>query len=122
MRRWGGVGLAFLLIGSFGLGVGVMNCFLLLKFPTWQRVWAILNRPLFVVSCIFFLFEGIPDQYQEFLWWNPIIHLVGHTRHAFYDAYDPEYLSAVYVFSLSLGLGALGIIFLRRYHREMIES
>ena len=64
---WAGVGFAFFLIGAFGLSVGVMNCYLLTRFPIWQRVWTILNRPLFVISCIFFLFEGIPERFQNFM-------------------------------------------------------
>ena len=88
----------------------------------WQRVWAILNRPLFIVSCIFFTFESIPERFQAFLWWNPVVHVVGQSRRAFYPNYAGDYVSAIYIFGLSMVLTVFGLIFLRRYHRNLIEA
>ncbi len=116
------VGQAFAMMGAFGFGVGTLNCFLLTRFPIWQRFWAILNRPLFVMSCIFFTFESIPPKFQTFLWWNPIVHFVGKMRDAFYDGYSPDYVSPGFVFGISMLLTTFGLVFLRRYHRDMIEA
>lgn len=115
-------GLGFAMIGAFGFGVGTLNCFLLTRFPIWQRVWSILNRPLFLVSCVFFTFESLPERFQAVLWWNPLVHLVGQIRTAFYPTYAGAYISPAYVFGLGLGLTVMGMIFLRRYHRELIEA
>ncbi len=116
------LGLSFAMIGALGMGVGTLNCFLLTHFPMWQRVWAILNRPLFIVSCIFFTFESIPERFQAFLWWNPVVHVVGQSRRAFYPNYAGDYVSAIYIFGLSMVLTVFGLIFLRRYHRNLIEA
>ena len=117
-----GLGLAFAMVGSLGLGVGTLNCFLLTRFPVWQRVWSILNRPLFIISCIFFTFDSIPERFQSFLWWNPVVHLVGQTRTAFFTTYEGTYVSPSYIFLLSLALMAFGLLFLRRGHRDLIEA
>ena len=116
------LGLAFGMIGTLALGVGVLNCFLLTRFPIWQRLWGIANRPLFIVSCIFFTFEGVPEKFQHFLWWNPIVHLTGQMRMAVFEGYRPDYLSPTYVFGLSLILMVLGLIFLRRHHRALVAA
>ncbi|NMA97259.1 MAG: ABC transporter permease [Phyllobacteriaceae bacterium] len=34
-------------------GVGTMNCFLIMRFPVWERAWSIVTRPMFLISGIF---------------------------------------------------------------------
>ena len=43
-------------------------------------------------------------------------------RVAFYGAYHPDYLSPGYVFGVSLFLCVAGLLFLRRYHRDLIAG
>ena len=113
---------AFGMLGMFSMGVGTLNCFLLTKFPVWQRVWGIANRPLFVISCIFFTFESIPERFQSVLWWNPVVHLVGLMRRAIYAPYRAEYVSLEYLAGISLVLTIFGLIFLRRFGRDLVEG
>ena len=113
-----GFGMAF----SLGLGIGTLNCYLLSVFPVWERVWAILNRPLFLISCIFFLFDTIPQPYRGWLWWNPIVHLIGQVRRGVYSTYDAAYVSPLYVFSISLVTFSTGLLLLRRYHRDIVNT
>ncbi|MBW7055766.1 ABC transporter permease [Paracoccus bogoriensis] len=116
------IALAFAMTILIATAVGVMNCFLFAAFAWWQPVWSILMRPLFLVSCIFFLFDTIPLPYREWLWWNPLVHVVGQMRKAFYPSYSGDYVSHVYVFGLGLGLIALGLTLLVRYHRDLQHS
>lgn len=113
--------LAFAMAAVFAGGIGVMNCFLFSRFPIWQQVWSIINRPLFIISGIFFTFESIPQPYRDYLWYNPLIHIIGVARSGFYSNYRAEYASPLFVFGLGLGLTLLGLIFLRRYYRDLIE-
>ena len=117
-----GIALAFFMAFSLGCGVGVMNCYLTTLSPVWRQVWGILNRPLFIISCIFFLFEAIPEPYRSYLWYNPLVHVVGQMRKSFYPYYDAPYVSLVYVFGLSLILLVIGLIFLLRYHRDLMNN
>jgi len=41
-------------------------------------------------------------------------------RAGFYPTYNSSYVSVTYVLGLSLVLGVLGLVFLRRYHREIL--
>ncbi|WP_425093855.1 ABC transporter permease [Tropicimonas sp. S265A] len=107
---------------ALALGVGVMNCLLISIMPVWQRIWAILMRPLFIASCIFFTFETVPLPYREMLWWLPTVHLSGMTRAAFYPGYDASYVSPTYVFAISLILLGLGVVFLKRYGRDAVHA
>lgn len=113
--------LSFAMVAVLSGGIGVMNCFLFVRVPVWQQVWSIVNRPLFIISGIFFTFETIPQPYRDYLWYNPLIHVVGVSRSGFYSSYQADYASPLFVFGLGLGLTLLGLILLKRYYRELIE-
>ncbi|MDM7458285.1 MAG: ABC transporter permease [Paracoccus sp. (in: a-proteobacteria)] len=116
------VALGLVMVFAIAIGVGVMNCFLFEAFIWWQSVWGILMRPLFLLSCIFFVYDTIPLPYRDWLWYNPLVHVVGHMRSAFYPSYTADYVSYVYVFGVSLFLIALGLALLVRYHRDLQHS
>ncbi|HSF95827.1 MAG TPA: ABC transporter permease [Thermohalobaculum sp.] len=100
---------AFALASLLGLGVGLVNATLFALSKTWERVYGVISRPLFLVSAVFFTFGSLPAFVREFLWWNPLIHLVGLMRAGFYPVYDASYVSVVYVLSLALVLIATGL-------------
>ncbi|SIO21106.1 ABC transporter permease [Vannielia litorea] len=113
--------LGFALATWLALGVGTLNCYLLSSYPAWERTWAILNRPLFIVSCVFFVFDDVPQPYQGWLWFNPLIHCIGLLRAGIYATYDAGYVSLGYVIACGGVPLALGLLFLRRHHRDIIE-
>ena len=112
---------AFALTAFLALGIGTLNCFLFSRFAVMQRAWSILMRPMFIISCIFFTFESIPVQYQAVLWYNPLVHVIGLMRRGFYSTYDASYVSIPYVAGLSFVCMVAGLIFLRRYHRDILH-
>lgn len=116
------IGLALLMTGALALGIGTLNCFLIEALPSWERIWAILNRPLFIVSAVFFLFESVPLPYRDWLWFNPLVHIVGQMRKGFYPTYEGSYVSPVYVFAVSGVCLLLGLVFLGRYHRNILNG
>ena len=114
--------LALALAALLGLGVGSLNCFVSSVAPVWESVWAILMRPAFLVSGIFFIYEDLPEGFREVIWWNPLLHVTGMMRDAFYPTYDANYVSVPYV----LGVGSvclfLGLVLLGRYHRDILTN
>ncbi|MEM6594053.1 MAG: ABC transporter permease [Pseudomonadota bacterium] len=115
------IALAISMVAALGFGVGSLNCVLVGFAPSWARIWAIANRPMFLISCIFFPYEAIPLPYRDWLWYNPLVHVVGQMRHGFYPYYDAAYVSLLYVFGLALGLSATGLLFLWRYYRDILH-
>ncbi len=107
---------------SIGLGVGIFNCFVLSRYPLWDRLWAIINRPLFIISSIFFLLESLPEPFRGYLWYNPLVHVIGEMRRGFYATYDATWVSPMFVYGTSMGFGLVGLIFLGRYHREILNN
>ncbi len=111
-----------LLMGALGFGVGVLNCYLISAFPLWEQAWAILTRPLFIVSSIFYTLEDMPEQLRDLLWYNPIVHGVGLLRKGFYPTYEAAWISVTYVLSIAMVCAVLGLLLLRRYHRDLINN
>lgn len=113
--------IAFAMLAALSLGMGTMNCFLQTMFPVYQRIWSILTRPLLLLSCVFYMFDTIPSQFQTYLWFNPLVHVVGQMRKGFYPSYDATYVSATFVFLTSVVTLLIGLVFLLRYKRDLIN-
>ncbi len=113
---------AFAMAGALAFGVGVMNCYLFEVFPAWQRIWSVLNRPLFIVSGIFFLLESLPDPYRTYMSYNPLTHVIGEMRRGFYPYYDGVHVSYAYVYLVSLVLTTTGLFLLKRYNRDILDN
>jgi capsular polysaccharide transport system permease protein len=118
----GAIALAFGCTALLGLGVGTMNCVLFGLYPTWQNVWSVLTRPLFILSAIFYTFQSAPPEFQAVLWWNPLVHVVGLMRSGFYGTYDASYVSLPYVLGIALGLFVVGAYLLRRHESLLLEQ
>jgi capsular polysaccharide transport system permease protein len=118
----GAAALSFGLAGLLGLGLGTLNCVLFGFFPTWQNIWKVTSRPLFLMSGLFYTYESLPVAVQSVFWWNPLIHVTGLMREAFYGAYTADYASPAYVAGLSLGLFVVGAYLLRRHASALIEQ
>lgn len=113
--------LALLMTGAFTLGIGTFNCYLFVAYPSYMQIWAILNRPMFIISGIFFLFDHVPEPYRGMLWFNPLVHMIGEMRAGVYATYEANYVSATYVFGLAAVLFAVGLMMLRRHLRDAMN-
>lgn len=112
---------AMALAAALGLGVGVLNCHLMTRWPLWQQVWSVLMRPMFLVSGVFFLYETVPEPFRALLWFNPLLHVTGLMRRGFYAGYEAGYVSETYVLALSGLLLLAGLMLLRRSSRFLLQ-
>jgi capsular polysaccharide transport system permease protein len=121
MLRWEAIVLALVMTSALGFGIGCLNCFLFMRFPAWSQLWLIITRPLFLISGVVILYEDMPPLAQSILWYNPILHLTGLMRMGFYPMYRPNYISIIFVGLCILIPMVLGLLLLRRYHRELLN-
>lgn len=112
--------LGLAMVFMLALAVGVMNCLLFAVFPLYESVWAVVTRPLFLFSAVLFLFDQVPLPWRDWLWWNPVIHLVGQVRAGLFPTYAADYVSVTYVAVLSAVILPVALFFLRRYWRELV--
>ncbi|NEX47749.1 ABC transporter permease [Pseudotabrizicola algicola] len=118
--NWPSIFLAIAMALSLAFGVGVMNCFLVTSYPLWERAWAVANRPLFIISGILFIPENMTGQLRDILMLNPLIHITSEMRKGLFSTYDAVHVRPLYVFTIALVLTVLGLLFLRRYHKDIV--
>jgi capsular polysaccharide transport system permease protein len=114
--------LSLALAALLGLGLGVMNCLLVGLFPAWGQVWAIASRPLLLVAGVIFVMEDLPTRIQDALFLTPWIHVTGLFRAGLYAGYEASYVSVPLVLAWALVPLAAGLLFLRKYSHEILQS
>lgn len=112
---------AVTLAALLGLGVGLVNCVLFGFFPVWMNIWGIMNRPMFFISGVLFLYEGMPAHLQVYLWYNPLMHITSLMRAGFYPTYDAEFASPLYVMCWAVPLIFFGLLLMGRFYREILN-
>jgi len=117
---WGMIVSGVLLTMGLGFGFGVLNAYLSERFEVYDNLYAIATAPLLLASGVMFLYDDLPTVAQDILWYNPLIHTIGMMRAGFYSIYQPQYLSPLLVVFSALVPMVLGLLLLRRYHRELL--
>jgi capsular polysaccharide transport system permease protein len=110
------------MLGVLVLGLGTFNCYVFGAYPVWERIWSILNKPLFFVSGVFFLVDSLPRGYRDLMLLNPLTHVIAEIRAGLYPTYDGRLVSSVYVYAIGLAFLFLGLLLLRRNHRYLITE
>lgn len=112
---------AFIGASVFGAGVGLVNITLFAHFPTWERIYNVINRPLFLISGVFFVPELLPTNLRELALYNPLLHFVSWFRSGFYPTYDASYVNYAFIGWSSIILLWLGVLFLERNRYRFLE-
>ena len=105
-----------------GFGIGTLNAALFQFVPLWERLWPIINRPLFLISAIFYTAESMPGPVQALLSWNPIVHLVGTVRQSFYPHWTSDFANLGYVLAWSAVSFMIGAGLMLRHASRFIED
>lgn len=105
-----------------GTGVGAFNVVLFAFVPFYKNVWAIISRPLFLVSGIFYTVESTPPHIQAVLVLNPLVHITGEAHKAFYPTYDGAFVIMAYPIGLGIGLFIIAGALIMRHRSFIIEN
>ncbi|WP_420464484.1 ABC transporter permease [Panacagrimonas sp.] len=103
----------------FTLGMGLLADVCVVKLPESRQVIGVLERPLFLISGVFFTIDQVPPGVREWLLWNPLLHGVDLARGAMLHKYDPLG-SWMYLLGSALVAMLLGLAAYRRYRRDLI--
>ena len=112
---------AYAMAAALGFGVGALNCVLVSRHAIWNTVWSVITRPLLLISGVIFLHDRIPEPYRGWLEWNPLVHVVGEARRAFYYSYVGAYVDPVFTYGVALSCAMAGLLMLRSYYRDLME-
>lgn len=114
------IALALAMAASLGLCLGTLNAYLFERWPVWERVWAILTRPAFLLSGVLFLPDAVPPPYRDWLWLNPLTHVITAMRSGLFEGYDPPGWMPLYPCTIALIILPVGLLLLRRDARDLL--
>ncbi|PVH27273.1 ABC transporter permease [Pararhodobacter oceanensis] len=110
--------LAFVMIGLFGLGIGMINAVIYSFFSSWQHFEKLFGRPLLFMSGTFYVPSMLPPEAISIIKWNPIIHMVEINRMGFYADYHSEILDPLFI-GFAIGGVLVVAMFAERFTRKM---
>ena len=80
----------------FSLSAGLIFGVFIMYVPEVQKLQALLTRPLFFISGVFFSLQDIPKEFWPYLNWNPILHAIELSRYGAYPGYGDAGVSTSY--------------------------
>ncbi len=114
------IGCVFIIV-LFSFGLGILNASISLYLPSFDRIFRNAMRPMYFVSGIFYTADSLPAAALEYLYYNPILHMVEWFRSDFYESYDSYSLDKNYLYMVTLSLLFIGLIVeraSRKYARQ----
>lgn len=98
-----------ILLFVFSAGVALTMCVVVTRFPELKKLIPIILRPLYFMSGIIFALESVPDEYRNYLLWNPILHANELGREAIFKNFQSaggnwKYLVASAMLALTFGV------------------
>jgi len=112
----------FFLIGWFSMGVGLILMIVGDAVSEADKIMALLMRPLFYISGVFFSVESIPPEYRGYVLWNPLTHAIELNRIALFSGYEAHDASLLYLFLCSLVINVTGLLIYRFREKAMLSS
>ncbi|PDT52743.1 MULTISPECIES: ABC transporter permease [Sinorhizobium] len=105
-----------------GLGIGTINIVMFARYPIYEQIFGIINRPIFMISGVFFLPETMPNPFSDYLLYNPLVHIIMWFRSATYPEYRADGLDKGYVLEFALVCFVAGLALLTVSMREIREE
>lgn len=100
---------SFTLATLLGVAVGMMNIPLFNDYPLWEKIFGLINRPLFMISGVLLLPDAMPGQIHDFLLWNPLVHIIMWFRTGIYPSYKAGGLDIMYVVEVAVVMIMIGL-------------
>lgn len=102
-----------------GLGMGIANGLIGLVFPMWVTGFMLVTIILWITSGVMFLPSAMPAEIRDWLYWQPVVHLVEWMREAYYPGYQSLILDKYFILGYSLVMIVLGLA-IERFARGRI--
>jgi capsular polysaccharide transport system permease protein len=119
---WGATFFPLVVCAMLGLGSGLINTAICAYFPPWDKFFAILMMPLFLVSGVLHPLHTFPSYVQDILYWNPLAHAVVASRNGYFDIYEYPFYDPFYFIGFSVTTLFIGLVAERFARRRILET
>lgn len=112
-----------LLLAFFGTAFGIFAAVLSHDRARLRSFIRMTMLPLYFASGVIFQVDLLPREYIDWLLWNPLLHLVELSRHAFIESYRPtDGINGLYPLLVALTAAVLGLALYRAKRLQLIAS
>ncbi len=101
--------LALLLASLLGFGFGMLSSTARLYWSAYSNFQSAFMRVMFFTSGKFFIVGALPATLQEWLWYNPLLHVVEWIRSAFFGGFESRFYDLSYPLMVALVMLFLGL-------------
>jgi len=109
------------LLALIGMGLGFIFASLSPILPSIKQLSsAVLGRPLFLSSGIFFIAESVPAAVRDYLLYNPIMHILELLRSAFFYEFESAYGDWGYATAWAVCTFSIGLLVHQAMRRKAI--
>ncbi len=119
---WLNVMVPFIILGIMGFNIGIVNAVIFSYFKTWEHLWTVLTRPLFILSGIFYTIENMPKTAQDILYWNPILHCIEWLRSGLYADFTSTFVDLEFVLLVTFGGLFFALAMERLFRRKLLDD
>jgi capsular polysaccharide transport system permease protein len=113
---------SILLLWLLGLGIGSINAVLNSLIKSWDTVFKMVTRPLYLLSGVFFMIERVPPPFGTYLRYNPLVHGIELFRSGFFPGYGRYTIDVTYLASWSIGTVLIGFALERILRKQLSAS
>lgn len=112
-----------LMLVLLGMSLGLVLAVVTFDRPKARSIVGLMFLPMYIGSGVIFPVHNLPGEVQQYLLWNPVLHLIESSRGYFIDSYRP--LAGVnlrYPLEVILILAALGMSLYRVNRQQLIAQ
>jgi capsular polysaccharide transport system permease protein len=114
-----GVIVTLALLVALGLGLGLVIGALTIRYEFISSIsQAVLGRPLFLCSGLFFTADILPPKAREYALYNPVLHGIESVRSTMFASFNSRYVDLSYVFCFAVVMIAFGLMMLSFFDRQ----
>lgn len=114
--QWKPAIIAIVAASLLGLGIGMINATLYVRFPVYENIFGLISRPMLLISGVFFLPDGMPTEVQHVVMLNPVAHIIMLFRTGFYPEYRAELMDVGYIYESCMVAVFIGLALITNYN------
>lgn len=114
--------LAILWLILFAMGIGIFTAVVSSFYEWFQKLISFIMMPLLVGSGLFYTVDSLPQEYQKYILYNPLIHFMEMIHGYYFYTLDTQYVDYVYMTYWTLIPLSSGLYLYVKSERQIIAS
>ena len=112
------LGILFVMTLGISLPLSVLN----VKYRDIGVIWTVVVQAGFFLTPIIYKLEFLPENIQQLLWFNPMVHIIESAHNLLLYEIYPSISSIVYMITMATAFLIIGIVIFRKHNPNIVEQ